>query len=359
MAKGRIPGIPIIYDSRKAEKVIVDSRDDKSQVESQLNGYNSKVGFATNISSSMYAMLEEFPEGTPERAAILKRLKIGRVIQGEIIDSVKGLKVPPFREHWTEFRKITDKMTPEEAELQTFYNKIACEIRPAFFRFLYPHYMSRYNKEIKKYNIYSLIQFGMRYEEILKLEERTPEQEKLVSDHKRYSFFLDNNSVVNRISRYMRANLGLVSKYSTHSSQQFDYTLLKNKDLPENAYGRIQMQTLLREYKSFKRGMYIDPVNAYDNLDSFIAHLRDRAFSTISSNEAELANYAIEVTYGGEVSMTEFCWKMFPDGILQNLIANSNGTIKFPVRDPEGEIEYLWSRYTMKEFSLEELYENK
>ena len=99
MIKGRIPGLPIVYESQKSPKIIVDSRDDKKQVESQLNGHNSKVGFATNISSSLYCLLEKFPVGSIEHETILKRLKIGRVIQGEIIDGVKGLQVPPFRSH--------------------------------------------------------------------------------------------------------------------------------------------------------------------------------------------------------------------------------------------------------------------
>ena len=164
--KGRIPGIPIIYESKKAEKTIVDSRDDQKNVECQLNGYNSKVGFATNISSSIYTMLEEFPMGSEEQDALLKRLKIGRVIQGEIIDGVKGLSVPPFREHWTKYKKINKDMTSEEAYRWDFNNKILCNVRPAYFRFLYPHYMNRYNKEIKKYNIYSRLAFNKSFIEI-------------------------------------------------------------------------------------------------------------------------------------------------------------------------------------------------
>lgn len=357
MLKGKVHGIPIVYESQKAEKTIVDSRDDKTQVECQLNGYNSKVGFATNISSSMYTMLEEFPMGSDEKEAILKRLKIGRVIQGEIIDGVKGLHVPPFREHWTKYQRITKDMTPEEVAKWEFNNKILCKIRPAFFRFLYPHYMTRYNKEIKKYNIYSHLAFKKSFSDILKSKNRTDEEENMVQEYKTHSFFLDNNSVVNRISRYMRANLGLIGKYSTKSSRDFDYTILQNQNNILTEKNISMMNSYLQEYKTFKKSLRNDiTMTSYTNIDSFISYLRKQCLWYISPNEAELADYAIEVTYGGEISMVEFAWRMFPEGLIENIIQKSSGIIRMPIQDDDGEIEYLWNKYTIKEFSLEDLY---
>ena len=359
MLKGRIPGIPIMYESKKAEKVVVDSRDDKSQVEGQLRGYNSKVGFATNISSSLYSLLEEFQTGSKERDTILKRLKIGRAIQGEIIDGVKGLETPPFRNHWVKYKKITDDMLPEEKEKWEFNNKILCETRPSFFRFLYPHYMSRYNKELKKYNIYTHLVLNKSFDEIYKATIRTPEENEIVDDYKHNTFFLDNNSIVNKISRYMRGNTGLIDKYATKLTRESDYGLLINKDHELNTYSLSKMKAYLHEYKTFKRGMRHDLSNNYDTLDGFIAYLRKECYSTISSNESELADYGIEATYGGEVSLVAFPWVMFPQGMLNNIIANSSDVVRFPVLDNGGDIEYLWNKYSIKEFSLEELYDEE
>jgi hypothetical protein len=357
MLKGQTAGIPIIYESQKAEKELVNARDDRKQVAGQLNGHNSKVGFATNISSSLYAMLEEFPKGSDEWLAILKRLKIGRVIQGEIIDGVKGLKVPPFRDHWTKWHKITEDMTPEEKAKWEFNNRIVCEVRPAFFRFLYPHYMTRYNKELKRYNLYSHMAFRKSFDEILRAKTRTEEEEKLVHDYHWHSYFLDNNSVMNRISRYMRTNLNLVNRYTTKLTEGFDYHVLKNESHVLTAENITLMKLYLQEYKSFKRGLRHNLAESYDNMDAFIAYLRRECAAKISSNESELADYAIEITYGNEVSMVEFAWKLFPNGVIENIMINAPDTIQFPVADENGEISYLWNRYTMKEFPIEALYE--
>ena len=360
MVKGKLDGIPIIYESQKTEKVIVDSRDDRKQVEGQLNGHNSKVGFATNISSSLYTMAEEFQKGSKEWFAIMKRLKIGRVIQGEIIDGVKGLKVPPFRNHWTKWKKITENMSPAEKTKWEFNNKIVCETRPSFFRFLYPHYMTRYNKELKKYNIFSHLIFHKPFDEIVRAKTRTPDEEKLLKEYQWHSYFLDNNSVMNRISRYMRANLGLISKYANSLSKDFDYSVLVDETHILEDAGIIQMKFYLQEYKAFKRGMRHDLSNSYDNMDAFVAHLRKECALNISSNDSELADYAIHATYGDEISMVEFPWRMFPQGMIQNIMKNNpTGTIRFPVQDDNGDIQYLWNTYSIKEFSIEEIYDEE
>jgi hypothetical protein len=359
--KGKIPGLPVVYESQKATKSVVNSRDDESQVKMQLKGHNSKVGFATNISSSYYAILEEFPENSQEKETILKRLKIGRVIQGEIIDGVKGLTVPPFRQHWIKQKKINpEKMTSEEIKKWEFYNKIRCEKRPAFFRFLYPHYMSRYKKELKRYNTYAHLKFKKSFGDIYKgIIEIHQEEKDLIKDYIKNSYFIENKATVNRISNYMRTNLALVEKYSSKSLQNFDYRILKSGNSSEpNPALFAQIKEYIQEYKAFKRGIRHDLKNQYGNLDSFAARLRKNCFMFISSSESELVDYAIEATYGeNDKNGVEFVWKLFPDGIFQNILLHRPSTIKFPVQDENGEIEYLWSRYSLKEIPLEEIYE--
>jgi hypothetical protein len=249
-------------------------------------------------------------------------------------------------------------MSEEEKEQTRFNNKIVCEVRPAFFRYLYPHYMTKYRKELKRYNTYSHLAFGIPFSKLWKKEEKTPEEQELIERYKNRSYFLNNNSVVNRISRYMRANSSLISRYSAKISEDYDYTILLDNDVEMSDGGLFQMEVYLQEYKNFKKGLRNEDNLSYDTLEAFIKYLRKQCYLDISSNESELANYAVKLTYGGEISMVEFPWKMFPQGILQNVIKNSSGKIKFPVPDKDGEIEYLWDTYTIKEFDLEELYEN-
>lgn len=357
MKKGRVLGLPIMYESKKADKKLVDSRNDKEQVKSQLMGHNSKVGFATNVSSSFYTMLEEFEKGTPEREAIENRLKIGRVIQGEIIDSVKGLDVPPFREHWTKYTKIEKDMSKEEVERATFNNNILCKKRPSYFRFLYPHYMTKYNKELKKYNIFSLLNFGLPFSEIFRSKNKTIEQEELVKKYKWHSYFLDNDSVMNRISHYMRTSVALVSRYSRKASDKFEYLLLQESNFKPDEEKLEKMRQYLKEYKEYKKRLREKTEIKYGTIDAFMEYLRKKCYENISTNSSELASYSVQITYGEDTYMVEFPWRMFPNGILENIMINSPKQIEIPVSDKNGDIEYLWKKYSFKTYNIEDLYE--
>lgn len=359
MIAGKQEGNPIMYESLKAEKAIVDSRDDKEQVESQLLGHDSKVGYATNVSSSLYSWLENFPLGSREREVLLNRLKIGRVIQGEIIDSVKGLKVPPFRQHWVRRTKITENMTQTEKEVIEFNNKIACNRRPMFFRFLYPHYMTRYRKELKRYNNYCYVVFGKSFDEIYKHGAKTAEEQKIVDRYKKRSFFIDNASVMNLISLKMNDLKTKVGKYSLKSTKEFDYELLIDRDIPIDEEKLEKMKTYMGEYRDFKLLLRNKKKMPYSSLEAFSAMLRKKAHTEISSNESELANYAVMLTYGDKITMVEFPWNVFSSGLLENLIKNSNEPVVVPVWDKDGDVEYLWGKYKMIEIPMEALYENK
>jgi hypothetical protein len=356
MRRTRIIALPIVYESTKANKKIVDTRNDEEQVELQLLGHNSKVGFATNISSTLYAIRENFPEGSIERDTIDNRLIIGRVIQGEIIDSVKGLHVPPFRDHWTKYKKVSDDMTPAEIEKWKLYNSIICDTRPAFFRFLYSHYMSKWNKEIKAYDIYSRIVFKKTFKELLTQVKYIQEEMNIVLKYYKKSFFTNNASVVNRISSYMQTVSSLIGRYRNAVSKTFDHNIYKQVDFEPDIEKLKAMEDLVHSYRRFKMGLWKDHEGAYQNTEMFIEFLRKKAMEEISSNEAELASYGVCATYDRGSSITDFVWKVFPEGLLTNIKVRSTGVIRFPVKDPDGEIEYLWERYTIKEFIAEETY---
>jgi len=248
-------------------------------------------------------------------------------------------------------------MSNEEQATTKFNNSILCEIRPAYFRFLYPHYMSKFNKELKKYNTYSLLNFGKSFRDICDSMSPTEEEKVVIETHKRHSYFLDNMSVVNRTSLYMRRAIKLIEKFVDKGSDVFDYHILTKDGVELDDDKLTAMKLIIDEYKSFKQGIRHDIPNSIDNIEAFIAYLRKKCILEISSNEEELVNYAVELTYGNNNADISFVWKMFPDGILTNIIAKSDGKITFPIADPDGDIEYLWSRYSLKQYDIEELYE--
>jgi len=155
----------------------------------------------------------------------------------------------------------------------------------------------------------------------------------------------------------MRVSLSLVGKYSRRAASDFDYTILQTADFVPDKEKLEKMKYYLQEYKRYKKNLRNNLDGEYSTIDAYIQYLRNECVD-ISSNSSQLANYAVEITYNGEKTMVEFAWRLFPDGVLENIIDNTDTNIFFPVEDEKGDIRYLWKTYSLEEFYLEDLYEN-
>jgi hypothetical protein len=358
---GRIGGNPILYTTMKPEKILI-ARDTEYMVTeyciSQIK--TSKVGFLTNVSSALYSLRDNFIKGSPAYEAIEQRLKYGRAAQGLEIDRTKGLIVPDFPDHFVKWKKITDDMTDEEKAFWQFNNQIVANKRPKFFIRLYRHYAKRWRKEILKYDTYSKIRFERNFADMLNDDNLPHEQQELVNLYRERSFFLDNNSVMNRISRYVEKELKNVKLQLREGSKGFDYRLLTSSGFKVPAHNEIdKMQLLFKEFKALKRSIQDDSFvyshEDYATLDQIIAHIKNRAYESISSNSAELADIAVYLCYAklGKASKS-FAWSCFGREIVQNIQDRVNvKSVRVPVPNPNGNIEYLWGKYTMSAINIE------
>jgi hypothetical protein len=96
--------------------------------------------------------------------------------------------------------------------------------------------------------------------------------------------------------------------------------------------------------------------NDCENISIFSNYIKNKAISEISNNVQELASLAVYSTYGMDRGSKEFAWKCFGDGIVDNLIENNGDKKVFiPVADDNGLIDYLWKKYSIKEFSIEKV----
>jgi hypothetical protein len=361
MIDGRIPSLPIFYESKKAKKIIINDTSENILVDAQIKGYNSKVGFCTNVSSSYFCLQEEFPKDSRERKVISNRLKILRAIQGEIIDGVKGLEVPPFRSHWTKPKKYTLDMTQEKIREIKFNNSVCITQRPFYFRWLYNDYMKRYRDEIEcDYDIRSIADFGLRFYDLLSKENKTEEELELVAEYKRRSYFIDNDSVVNRISRYLEKSIQDLKE--NNKKESYDYTILMDESIQIDDNKLNKMIALFDKYKSFKKknfNKYSDEENRFENLEQLITVLKKDSYKTISSNKRELANLAVYLVYHiYKTASKDFVWDLFWDGIVENLKKKSSEYVRIPFWDDDGTFGYLWKRYSLKKYSLSELEDN-
>lgn len=356
---GIIPDLPVVYDVVKPEKVEIPTSHSKIVYESQLSQIKTnKIGFYTNVSSSLYAMLADYPEGSHEREIILNRLRWGRVLQGTEIDKAKGVKVDPYPEHFTKYKRISEEMDEEEKTQSALNNSLIAEKRPVFMRWLYADYNARYRNERQTYDTISRTRWGKPFEEIERLSE-TEEQVRLVERYKRKTFFIDNDSTMNRISRYIENSLRNFKSEFSKNISSFDYTaLLSGKNVSPNIETLNKLKVLYKEYKSLRKTLYRNGSSeiSFEDNQEICKYINQKAYRTISSNGAELADMTILLCYTimGKNSKS-FLWNVFGKEVLENLKGrHSEKYVRVPMYNDKGSSRYLWSNYGIYKIQIKE-----
>jgi hypothetical protein len=351
--QGRIEGLPVLYNTQKAEKITLDENyytklNDSHYPQIKTN----KIGFLTNVSSSFYVLLNEFEPNSKEYEAILNRLKYGRVSQGLAIDSTKGLIVDPFPEHFTKWRKIKEEMLAEEKEKITFYNSILADRRPVFMIHLYSHYYKRYWDEMNRFNNISFTKWGIPFDKLIKMDNLSEEQKELIKKYKKKSFFLNNSSTMNRIFYYVEEKLKEIKKNNSVSSENFDYFVLLSRSFQKpNRYVVDKIRLLYKQWKSLNQNFREDnselDSRKYESLEMISKSINEKAYNTISTNQEQLVNWIIYACYGVlGVQARTFAWRCFGEEIFENIKSKNNKKfVRVPIRKSGGSISYLWSEY--------------
>ena len=361
MIEGRQGGLPVVYDTEKAPKSKIVKETESLLHKAQMNGFGTRVGFLTNVSSSFYSLIYNYPKQSLEYNTILQRLKWGRAAQGLEIDRQKGLVIPPFPEHWAKYKKIKEDMTEEEKMRHIFNNKLLAEKRPYFFIYLYSHYRKKFNKEVSDFNNISMTRFGIPFKELLVLEDKTEEQQKLIDWYHRKGFFIDNKSPMNLICHHMEKELENVKITRRESSKNFDYTVLLSKKFRKPLKRDIdKAKILFKEYKSLKRSLSQShgefDNKDYSSIEEIYKYINQKAYKSITSNASELADLIVYMCYKvlGKRSGA-FGWACFGEEIYSNIKEKKNQKfVRVPVPDEKGNIEYLFQNYSVHLINIEE-----
>ncbi len=157
-------GNPIAYDTKKIDKCKID---ENKSINADLASFNTKIGFITNCSTTMYSMLALYDNNSREYKELIKRLKQCRKEQGAQIDKSKGLIVKDFPKYWTNWTKITDDMSEEGKQIAEFNNKLLIDKRPYFMRYLYGNYNKKYRKFLTSYDTYCVSNLGFGIDKLL------------------------------------------------------------------------------------------------------------------------------------------------------------------------------------------------
>lgn len=343
--------LPITYAKNTVSKHVIK---EGNLYKADLKSFDTKIGQVTNYSTSFYDLLYKFKNDNTEygqrcREEILNRLKLTRYAQGNEIDKAKGVKTDPYPAHWIK-KQFIDPEEPEQVQdYKRFLNDICADRKPAFFKYRYYTSKNEDKNFNENFNLYAMSTFGKTLPEILS----PGDQDETVADlYKNKSVLIDYGSPMNLVYHYMEDNLAYLRRQSEITKPDVP-NLLKTNTEPLSDQDKIDfIKTLADRYfdekAKFKKGVNKE----YNNIDQYIAQLRDEALRFFQDRE-DLANYVVEVCYIQKYHMSKsFAWNVFGEFLLENLKKNTDFPITIPLKDPSGDIEYLYNKYRV--FTVEE-----
>ena len=310
---GASGGNPVTYERKTAPKSDIDK--DKLW-ESDIQTFGGKIGFITNISSTLHSFLCLYNENSEEYKTIENRLKILTAFQSMSIDKAKGIAIMDFPDWWTKWEKGED-----------FQNKILADKRPYFFKNLYDHYNREYKKYLSIYDTFCISNYGLSLQQVKEKENRTKEQENTLYYLNRYNHLIDTPSVMNKICHYMEKEVSLLK--DARNDMNFVFQIDEEK--------LEKMKLLYKEWKILRKK------HAQDG-ESLLHYETKRKADEISVNSNEIAKLALNVSVG-------FSFSVFPE-YVEGLYKKKN--VEVPVLDENGDIKFDGEKYSLMILDLEE-----
>ena len=279
------------------------------------------------------------------------------------IDKAKGIICKPMPKGWKSKHEYKETEQDDEVirKRKRFLKRIAADRKPYFFIYNYDHLYTRYNRYLAKQENSCYREYGMTFEELLALPERTSEQERFLKNCYEYNPVDSTPCVMNKICWYIENRIRQVD--TDQEQYTFDPTLLKSVDHEYTSYRYYQAKPLLEiEYKKYRQGMK----ELMAQLSAKGIHGSERArilqdytgsfllkADVICSDEVLRCDLLIDIAYDSNASK-KFVWEVCGSQIIKNLLARKDNTFYYPVKPLiDGEFTFKGETYSMIECRIE------
>mgnify|MGYP000908870873 FL=1 len=384
-------GLPVTYQKKKAPKHLIsknfyeekngmDNLDYKLGKVDELS-FSNKIGRVTNYSTSMYALLPLFDEDSKEYKELIKRLIITRKCQGDSIDAAKGIQVKPYPKEWYDYfaNKIDEKNDSKEIIQKKIFNlRILAEKKPYFMKYLYSKCDKEYANYINNRNFACKVKFDCSIDELRKELKQLTEEQLNNDDYEDKKKFLKSfdkqcplnvsNCAMNMLCRQIENE-----SFEKIDNNNFNYKILLDKNYSDEEINLIQKtkeyKNIYKIYKEFannkrmfkKRSKALrNNENKYDSSihydkNIFYNNIYRKIISTINNiSIGEIAVIATIICYKQEKKNYDFLWEICKDGLFYNLMKRNNGILNIMIQDDNGNIEYLYKKYSIKQIKINE-----
>lgn len=335
-----------------------------------MKGFGTGVGGFSNTATIMYAMAAIFdkPGHEDQYQELMNRIKLLREIVGQEIDRIKGADKPSLPSEWRKVEKILPTDSQEEVGRKIRRNALVVSKKPYFFRYLYPELNQRFKQFEASYNQISRDMFGIKFKKLFKKENKTEEEKMLIRRYQKYSPLITSPCTMNRLCReFENLDFDIKFKKNSDGSKKANVSLLPSfeeeyKDHFDQARHNA-VRDMYRQYCTKKQIKHLDNLLqtslSYIQADDY-KEIRSTIYDEIVSN---LQNKLVELEMNGKEFLYYchqlathyasfnwgFAWEVLDDQIIKLI---PQGRSYCPIKDEDGEYEYLCTKYSLKDLTL-------
>jgi len=211
-------------------------------------------------------------------------------------------------------------------------------------RFHLPFMISKYRGNYPMFMQYA----GSYYKSMKQYNNSLSNMNKLAIDINKFEIKLNNVIKNNKKIKFdysimQKDNFKIDKNILEEAIDLFKEYDAKMSDLKKEAY----MAQNYNKYKNnFEHMTKYEVINSQINWKAYYDYYREKVDNIFKGfSEEVIASYLVEICYGIYAKKGKsFAWALYPNGILKNI---KDKKIGLPVRDPNGEYEYLGRRYTI------------
>ena len=341
--------MPALVCVQRRAKKRVSAEDDF--IKSNIDSFGNDIGQTTNWITSMFEVRAGFDSESKEYSELTYRIMCGQLFQQNAIDKAKGIISKPMPSWWHDRHAIKDDLNTEDS---LYLNSIVADKKPYFMRYIYPSLSKQYNTYVKNTNEVSLRRFGKTVAELLDtpIDELSVEQSCFLKTYRKRIPVGMNECVMNKICRRIEKEFdGCIVRYS--GSADFDYTFMKTgAQYSHNDFVSVRRlyEAHSRRIKSYTVHRHIESVDPYEAAAYY--HIIDEEFreecEKVCPDAKALCDIVLDMCYT-KSSTKSFTWNMCGEDIVENLVSKNSGVIHYPTSDPNGDISYGGSRFSVAE----------
>lgn len=235
-----------------------------------------------------------------------------------------------------------------------FYNSILLDKYPYFFIYRYTECRKEYKKYRERVEITCMQKFGCTLDELEQVENKTEEQEQLITNYYKYMPVIVSNSPMNLICRRIEK----VAKEVTVRSKmdEFDYSILKYEGVE---YSKAEKRKVINEVKKYLQSRKESALASYMSSEqsdytpeySDASEYTESMLLKVLPDVRMTVNILVDYFYHDEPNKSrDLLWGVFGKYLVSNL---KGDTVALPLPDKNGDIEYLGEKYSMVEIKME------